>query len=252
MGSWFQDAILWPQLLLSSDGRDQLKNDIKYGQGTAAVGNPLHGLTAGYKIHELMSPTVHINDRIQDIRKNGLSSDHLKWAIEDQNHNLQDAFKENIPALGMFLAGGAGGAFGGGSGGSVAGAGSAAGAGAEGAGLISASDAAALSAAEASAASAGTGGVSASSGMGMAAPSSGFDWGMVQSGLSLLGQAGGSGQQQQPVATSSPPDKSVTQESTRRRMQVAVRLQQLRAKPNKTAAERAEMKELAKNPMGLV
>lgn len=251
--SWFQDAFLWPQLLTSGKGRDQLKNDIKYGEGTAAVGNPLHGLTAGYKLHELMSPTVHINDRIQDIRKNGFGSDHLKWAIDDQNHNLQDAFKENLPAL---LAWGGGSALGvgsGGGGGSAAGAGSAAGGGAaaEGAGLLSAGDAAALSAAEASAAGAGTSGVSASSGMGMSAPSSGFNWGALQSGLGLLGQMGG-GQQQQPVAASPPPDQSVTQESTRRRMQVAVRLQELRAKPNKTAAERAEMKELSKNPMGLL
>lgn len=112
--SWFQDAFLWPQLLFSGKGRDQLKNDIKYGEGTAKVGNPLHGLTAGYKVHELMSPTVHINDRIHDIKKNGFGKDHLKWAIDDQNHNLQDAFKENIPALGAFIGGGAGGAFGGG------------------------------------------------------------------------------------------------------------------------------------------
>lgn len=111
--------------------------DIKHGKGLAATGTPLHGLTAGYKIHELMSPTVHINDRIHNIRKNGFNKDHLKWAVKDQNHNLQDAVKENIIPIVTALTAGAGAAFGAGSG--AAGAGGAgvggAGAGAGAAGL---------------------------------------------------------------------------------------------------------------------
>lgn len=99
--SWFQDAFLWPKLLFSGDGRDQLKKDIKGGDGTAKMGNPLHGLTAGYKIHEMMSPTVHINDRYHDLQKNGgkFDEDHLKRTRDDNHHYIQDAFKENWPVL---------------------------------------------------------------------------------------------------------------------------------------------------------
>lgn len=80
----------------------------------APVGHPLHGIKHGVKIHELMSPTVHINDRIHNLRKNGASADHVKWSIKDLNHNIQDAFKTGWPALAFFVAWGAGGAFGGG------------------------------------------------------------------------------------------------------------------------------------------
>lgn len=246
--SWFQDAFMWPQLLLSSDGRDKLKNDIKYGEGVASVGSPLHGLTAGYKLHELMSPTVHINDRIQNIRKDGFGSDHLKWAVDDQNHNLQDAFKENIPALTAFIGGGAGGAFGGGGSGAAGGAGSASGSG----GLLSAGDAAAMEAAGASAGMSGTSGTSAASGMGMSAPAQGVNWGgMAQQGLGLLGQAGAGQQQQQPAAVSPPPQQQQNN-SLQQRVAMQKRIQQLRQKPRKTLAEQQELQELMRNSQGLL
>jgi hypothetical protein len=238
---WFQDALLWPSLLTSSDGRDKLKNDIKYGEGVASVGSPLHGLTAGYKLHELMSPTVHIADRLQNIKKDGFGTDHLKWAVQDQNHNAQDAFKENIPALLGWMGGAAAGVGGGtGAGSAASGAGG---------GILSAGDAAALEAASASAGMSGTSGVSAASGMGMAAPAAGFNWGSAaQQGLGLLGSAGG-GQQQQQTAVAPPPQQQPNQ-SLQQQMARTRRLQQLRMKPRKTLAEQQELQELMRNSQG--
>ena len=228
---WFEDAFLWPRLLTSSEGRDRMKEDIKYGRGVASVGSPLHGLTAGYKLHELMSPTVHNNDRIQNIRKDGFGSDHLKWAIDDQNHNLQDAFKENIPALVGWLGGAAagvgegGGVLGGASGGAEAGAVGGGG------GAISAGDAAALEAANASAGMSGTSGVSSASNMGFASP--GTNWGGIlsnaagsaSSAAGLLNQA--QPQQQQPVMTSAPPQQQRNPQAQQQRALELQRIQQL-------------------------
>jgi hypothetical protein len=240
---WFQDALLWPSLLTSSDGRDKLKNDIKYGEGVASVGSPLHGATVFTKVHELLSPTVHINDRLQNIKKDGFGTDHLKWAVQDQNHNLQDAFKENIPALLGWMGGAAAGVGGGG----ASGAGSAASG--AGGGILSAGDAAALEAASASAGMSGTSGVSAASGMGMSAPAAGFNWGSAaQQGLGLLGSAGG-GQQPQQTAVAPPPQQQPNQ-SLQQQMARTRRLQQLRMKPRKTLAEQQELQELMRNSQG--
>ena len=245
---WVEDAFLWPRLLASSDGRSQLKNDIKYGEGVASVGSPLHGLTAGYKLHELMSPTVHINDRIHDLRTNGTSG-HFSRARDDLHHYGQDAFKENIPALLGWMGGAAAGI---GEGGGILG-GSAAGGSAAGSGgvAMSAGDAAALDAAGASAAMNGASGVSSASGMGMSAPASGFSWGdAAGQALGLLGSAGGAaGQQQQPVAVSAPPQQQQNQ-SLQKQMATAKRMQQLRMKPRKTLAEQQELQELMRNQMG--
>lgn len=239
--SWFQDSFLWPRLLTSGEGRDQLKNDIKYGEGVASVGNPLHGLTAGYKLHELMSPTVHINDRVHDIRKNGFGADHLKWAAEDQNHNLQDAFKENLPAL-LFAAGGyMGGGGGSAAGGSAGGASSSSGGGLMGMGDITAgwesANAANLS--------------TTMSDIGAPALGGGTNWssilGSASQGMGLLGQ----GQQQPQVTMSSPPQQK---DNTAFQQQLArqKRLQELRRKPRKSIAEQQEMQELMRDSRGSV
>lgn len=249
---WFQDAFMWPQLLTSSEGRDKLKNDIRYGEGVASVGSPLHGLTAGYKLHELMSPTVHINDRIHDLRKNG-SSGHFSRSRDDMHHYAQDAFKENIPALVGWMGGaalgvgeGAGLLGGGGAAGGAAGGGGAAAAG-EGAGLL-ASDAAALEAASASAAMNGGGAVNAS--MGMSAPAQGFNWGgAAQQGLGLLGSASQAQPQQQGSAVISPAPQQDNR-AMQQRVAQQRRLQQLRAKPRKTLEEQRELQELTLQVQG--
>jgi hypothetical protein len=241
---WFQDAHMWPKLLASSSGRDKLLSDIKHGEGVASMGSPLHGLTAGFKAHELMSPTVHINDRIHDLRKNG-SDGHINRARDDYHHYVQDGFKENWPVIAAFAGGFAGGAGGGAGGGASGGSAAASGSG----GLLSAGDAAALEAANISAASAGTSGVSSASGMGMSAPASGFNWGQAaQQGLGLLGQASGQGQQQ-PTAVAPPPQQGNNQ-SLQQQMARTRRLQQLRAKPRKTLAEQQELQELMRNNQG--
>lgn len=122
--SWFKDAHAWPKLLFSGEGRSKLKTDIKTGKGVASMGSPLHGLTAGYKAHNLMSPTVHMNDRVHDLRKNG-SDGHINRSRDDMHHYTQDAFKENWPVIAGFGAGaaaggGAGAAAGGGAAGGAA------------------------------------------------------------------------------------------------------------------------------------
>jgi hypothetical protein len=245
--SWFEDAHLWPQLLTSSEGRKGLLDDIKNGEGVASMGSPLHGLTAGYRMHELMSPTVHNWDRLQDYRDNG--SDGILSRSRDQFHDYtKEAWDNNWPVAAAFLGGVAGGAGGGAGGGSAAAGGGATGGGA----ALSAGDAAALEAANASAAMSGTSGMSASSGMGMSAPAQGFNWGAAaQQGLGLLGAAGG-GQQQQPAAVSAPPPQQNNNETLQRRVAMQRRLQQLRQKPRKTLAEQQELQELMRNSQGLL
>lgn len=237
---WFENAFLWPRLLASSEGRDQLKSDIRYGEGAAGVGSPLHGLTAGYKLHELMSPTVHINDRIQDLKKNGTSG-HFSRMRDDMHHYAQDAFKENIPALVGWLGGAAAGV--GEGGGLLGGAGAGAAEGGASGGVISAGDAAAIDAAGASAAMNGTSGVSAASGMGMNAPAAGINWGsMAGQGAGLLGQAAAQPQQNTAPAVSTPPQRGNAQQQ--QRAQTLQRMQQLQRKPNKTLEEKQELQEL--------
>lgn len=243
---WFEDAHLWPRLLTSSSGRDKLLSDIKQGEGVASMGSPLHGLTAGFKAHELMSPTVHINDRINDLRKNG-SDGHINRARDDMHRYVQDGFKENWPVIAAFGGGLLAGGSGGGAAGGAAGGGSAAGGGAS----LSAGDAAALSAAEASAAMSGTSGVSAGGGMGMSAPAQGFNWmGAAQQGLGLLGSMGGQQQQQQPAAASPPPPQPQKENSLQQRVATQRRIQQLRQKPRKSLAEQQELQELMRNSQG--
>jgi hypothetical protein len=135
----------------------------------AEFGSPFHGLRAGLTLHELMSPSVHNWDRLQDYRDNG--SDGILSRSRDQFHDYtKEAWDNNWPVLAAF----AGGAAAGGGGGSAAG--GASGGSAAGSGMsLSAGDAAALEAANASAAMSGTSGMSASSGMGMSAPAQGFN-----------------------------------------------------------------------------
>lgn len=129
-------------------------------------------------------------------------------------------------------------------GGKAIGAGSAAGQGAAGY-APAAGDVAALEAAGASAANAPAAGSWAQGAAGMA-PKAGFNWQQgLQMGQGLLGQS------QQPPPQSPPPQQQ-TQQSDNRRLQIAMRLQELRAKPMKTEAEKLEMQELMKNPMGLL
>jgi hypothetical protein len=212
----------------------------------AEFGSPFHGLRAGLTLHELMSPSVHNWDRLQDYRDNG--SDGILSRSRDQFHDYtKEAWDNNWPVLAAF----AGGAAAGGGGGSAAG--GASGGSAAGSGMsLSAGDAAALEAANASAAMSGTSGMSASSGMGMSAPAQGFNWGAAaQQGLGLLGAAGG-GQQQQPAAVSAPPPQQNNNETLQRRVAMQRRLQQLRQKPRKTLAEQQELQELMRNSQGLL
>lgn len=104
---WFEDAHKWPELLTSSQGRDQLVRDIKHGDGVASMGSPLHGLTAGYSAHRLMSPTYHIRERIGRLRdgESFLSKEHLEGTKSDFRHYGQDAFKENWPVLAAYVGG---------------------------------------------------------------------------------------------------------------------------------------------------
>jgi hypothetical protein len=160
----------------------------------AEFGSPFHGLKAGYKAHELMSPTVHNVDRLQDYRKNG--SDGMLSRSRDQFHDYaKDAWAENWPVIAAY---GAGAGLTGGLGGGGASGGAASGA----AGYTpAAADMAALDAAGASAAMNGTTGMSASSGMGFGSPAAagGFNWQqLAQQGL-------GGGQQQQQPQQAPPP-----------------------------------------------
>jgi hypothetical protein len=212
----------------------------------AQFGSPFHGLRAGKTIWELMSPTVHVKDRIEDLNKNGTGG-HIDRSREQFHDYTKEAWDNNWPVAAAFLGGWAGGAGGGGAAGGGASGGSAAASG--GGGILSAGDAAALEAANASAGMAGTSGVSAASGMGMAAPAAGFNWGSAaQQGLGLLGSAGG-GQQQQQTAVAPPPQQQPNQ-SLQQQMARTRRLQQLRMKPRKTLAEQQELQELMRNSQG--
>lgn len=197
--SWFEDAFLWPTKLTSGKGRAELKDDIKHGKGAASMGSPLHGPAAGYSAHKATSPTVHMNDRIQDLKSNGTSG-HVERSWDDLHHYWQDAFKENWPVLVAGAANFAGGAGAGGEAGaagvggelaatpSIAGTGGASlgGAGGVGAGLegvtVVGSTGGGLSAAETAALAAGAGGGAAAvtnPNMGMQEPqgeSGGSSW----------------------------------------------------------------------------
>jgi hypothetical protein len=214
---------------------------------SAEFGSPFHGLTAGYTMHNLFSPSVHNWDRLQDYRDNG--SDGLLSRSREQMHQYgKDAWDENWPVAAAYLGGVAAGAGGGGAAGGASG-GSAAG---QGAGYaMSAGDAAALDAAGASASMSGTTGVSSTSGMGMNAPAAGMDWGnLLGQSMGLLGQAGGlGGQQQQPAAVSSPPPQQRDQ-GLQQRVAMQKRIQALRQKPRKTLAEQQELQELLRNQTG--
>jgi hypothetical protein len=101
--------------------RDKVEN--------AELGSPFHGLKAGYKLHNFMSPTVHINDRIHDLKKNG-SDGHITRARESMHDYGNEAWKENWPVATAYLAGaglsgGLGGASGGAAGGGTSGLGAA-------------------------------------------------------------------------------------------------------------------------------
>jgi hypothetical protein len=212
----------------------------------AEFGSPFHGLRAGKTIWELMSPTVHMNDRVQDIKKNGTDG-HIGRSREQFHDYTKEAWDNNWPVAAAFLGGWAGGAGGGGAAGGASG-GSTAGSG----GLLSAGDAAALDAASASSAMNGTAGVTSTSGMGFGTPaaSSGINWGAVQSGAGLLGQAAGGGQQQQGGAAAAPPPQKQPNDSLQRRLAAQKRIQQLRMKPRKSLAEQQELQELMRNQTG--
>jgi hypothetical protein len=127
-------------------------------------------------------------------------------------------------------------------GGQAAGAGSAVGQGAAGY-TPAAGDAAAMEAAGASAAA-----NPATGNLGALAPKSGgFNW---QQGMQMAN--GLLGQSQQPPQQMTPPPQQQTDNTRQRQLQVAMRLQELRAKPMKTPQEKAEMEALMKNPMGLL
>jgi hypothetical protein len=76
-----------------------------------------------------------------------------------------------------------------------------------------------------------------------------MDWGsLLGNAASLLGSAGGQGQQQ-PAAVSSPPQQKDST-SLQRQLAIARKIQQLRAKPRKTLAEQQELQELMRQQMG--
>jgi hypothetical protein len=78
------------------------------------LGDPRHGFKAGFSAFKVFSPTMMLYDSIQGARKDG-----VKGFFKAGPHNIQNAFKDNWPAL-LSAAGvgmGAGGASSGASGG---------------------------------------------------------------------------------------------------------------------------------------
>jgi hypothetical protein len=76
----------------------QLWEDIKHGDRQAEIGSPAHGFTAGYTGLKVLSPTAMLHDSLQGLRDDGISG-----FFKAGPHDLQDAFKENLPAIGSAL-----------------------------------------------------------------------------------------------------------------------------------------------------
>src|SRR5688500_2866374 len=84
-------------------------NNLKDKVENAQLGSPFHGLRAGYSLHELMSPSVHNWDRLQDVRDNG--TDGMLSRSRSQFHDYtKEAWDNNWPVAAAFVGGYAGGA----------------------------------------------------------------------------------------------------------------------------------------------
>jgi hypothetical protein len=75
-----------------------LLDDIVHGDRRAEMGSPVHGLTAGYSAAKVFSPTIMLHDSLAGLRDDGIDG-----FFKAGPHNLQDAFKENLPAIGSAL-----------------------------------------------------------------------------------------------------------------------------------------------------
>lgn len=213
MANFWTKAFKWPQKLLSGDGRDELYNDIRNGTGYASVGNPLHGLTAGYKITKAFGdprrPFKNIKEQIDNP-----GADTFKEQYDGYRDRGSEAWGEGkypvFFAAGNYL----GGAQGMGSSGSISG----------GATM-----------------GAGEGGTAAAAG----GSNAGAYMGAANAGGGLLG-AGGQPQQGPPAQFSQPVDVQA-QQRRQMMMQQQMQLQALRQKPNKTPEEWAMLQRETKN-----
>lgn len=212
--SFWDMAFLWPKLLRNSEGRKELLNDIKTGEGYGGLGTPLHGLHAGYEARKLGS-AHRLKQSIGRIKdgENPFSRQFINDTADDQLGNVKDFGKANWPVLLGFMS-----------------AGSAAGGAAQGGNAAGGSSTAGYTAAN----PAGWAGYGGSGGSG----------GLASSGMGLLSK---NQQQQAPGQVVVQESDPQAEQAARMRMLQEMQLQQLRQKPNKTLEEWQQLQMLTRN-----